>query len=81
MYLKNWKSLETSLRTESNYSPASAALPIYLASFLLINAMLIFGFIYTHHVYSVENSNKHISKILINLLESFLSMVFLKAEW
>ena len=53
--------------------PVSLALPIHPSSSLLINTMF---FLSNTHILSVENSNKYISKILMNWLQSFLSMVF-----
>ena len=41
MYLKHWKNLETTYKTESNYLPAKLTLPAYPTSSLLINVMLI----------------------------------------
>ena len=40
MYLKHWKTSETTLTMESNYLLPKVALPIHLASSLLINVML-----------------------------------------
>ena len=42
MYLKHWKTLETTLTKESNYLPANLTLPTHSASSFLINDMLVF---------------------------------------
>ena len=70
MYLKHWKTIKTSQTTESNYLPASLALPIHLSIFFGYNTVLIFCFIYTH-AYSAENSNKYMSKIEKGAVKSF----------
>ena len=45
IYLKHWKSLETTLITESNLLLAKRPFPIHTPSFLFVNVILILYFI------------------------------------
>ena len=76
MYLKHWKTLETTLTTEANYLPANPSLPIHPASSLLINVIFHFLFLSNTCIYNAERSNKYFLNTLLNLLQSSHSMLF-----
>ena len=68
MYLKHWKTFETTLTMKSNYLLEKLALSVHPESSCLINVIF----------FIVQNSNKNFLKILINFLQSFFQELSLK---
>ena len=71
MYLKHWKTLETTLKTESNYLLANVALPILPSTF----------FAYQCHVDLVFRILTKLFKNFNKLAAIFSFNVFLIREW
>ena len=68
MYLKHWKTFETTLTMKSNYLLEKLALSLHPESSCLINVIF----------FIVQSSNKNFLKILINFLQSFFQELSLK---